>query len=150
MIWGLHVKHHPSVLGTPSVRSKATGVGQQAVSMCSWELCRCRHIQGRAAPRPCSDRMDALRMAARRGGLSGEVRGPGTGRRVSASGNTNPNPLVSCEFLLALGFVHRAGGKCLTRAPSPSSLLHCQAPGPGQQRVRTESHEQFSNDLPCY
>lgn len=52
--------------------------------------------QGRAAPRPCSD---APGMAVGRGGLSGEIRCPGTGRRATVSRNTNPNPLVCCEFL---------------------------------------------------
>lgn len=44
--------------------------------------------------------MDAVGMAVGRGGLSGEVRGPGTGRSASAYGSSNPNPLVHCEFLL--------------------------------------------------
>lgn len=84
------------------------------MSICSWELCRCR-----AAPRPCSDSMDAVGMAVGSGGPSGEVRGPGTGRRASASGNTNPNPLVCCEFLLHWALFIRQG---VNASPGPRPL----------------------------
>lgn len=89
----------------PSSRSKATGEASRGVSMCSQKACAhacvyvCRCMQGRGTPRPCSGRMDALGMAAGRGGLAGEVRGPGAGRRVGATGNTNPKPLFCFEFL---------------------------------------------------
>lgn len=107
--------------------------------------CSCK--QGRAAPRPCWGRMDALWVAAGRGELAGEVRSPGTG------GSAAPKHRFFVEFLqwqcLHQALITGQGANASLGPPAHALCLAaelCLHLALGWDRER---HKRFSNDSPC-